>query len=50
MALLVTDKVKGTIWSLNDHAAEIREKEITTIWTRWTTRHPDIWIEIGHPE
>lgn len=50
MALLGTDNVKGTIWLLNDHAAEIRKKEITTIWTRWTTRFPDIWIEIGHPE
>ncbi|KAL8896318.1 MAG: hypothetical protein Q9207_007764 [Kuettlingeria erythrocarpa] len=50
MALLGTDNVKGTIWLLNDHAAEIGKKEITTIWTRWTNKFPEIWIEIGYPE
>ncbi|KAL8731699.1 MAG: hypothetical protein Q9181_004220 [Wetmoreana brouardii] len=47
-ALLGTDNVKGVLWLLNDHAAEIGKKEITEIWTRWTEpANPDIWIEIA---
>lgn len=42
-ALLATDNVKGTLWLLNDHSVEIGKKEITEIWTRWTTMNPDIW-------
>ncbi|KAI4132548.1 MAG: hypothetical protein LQ338_000647 [Usnochroma carphineum] len=47
-ALLGTDNIKGTIWLLNDHAAEIGKKEITEVWTRWPSTYPDVWIEIGH--
>ena len=42
-ALLGSDNCKGTIWLLNDHAAEIGKKEITEIWTRWPKVYPDIW-------
>lgn len=44
--LLGTDNVKGTVWLLNDHAAELGKKVITQIWTR---RDPtfDMWIDIG---
>ena len=45
-ALVGTDNVKGVIWLLNDHAAEIGKKEITEIWTRWPNLSPDIWIII----
>lgn len=48
MALLGTDNVKGTVWLLNDHAAEIKKKDITSIWTRWSSPFPDIWIDIGY--
>ncbi|KAL9594981.1 MAG: hypothetical protein Q9179_005167, partial [Wetmoreana sp. 5 TL-2023] len=41
-ALLGTESVKGTVWLLKDHAVEIGRKEITEIWTRWTTMNPDI--------
>ncbi|KAL8768912.1 MAG: hypothetical protein Q9209_004967 [Squamulea sp. 1 TL-2023] len=33
--MLGTDNIKGVIWLLNDHAAEIGKKEITKIWSRW---------------
>lgn len=41
--LLGTDNVKGTVWLLNDHAAEIGKKDVSTIWTRWTPGVPDMW-------
>lgn len=46
-ALLGTDNIKGTVWLLNDHAAEIGKKVITEIWIRWRVADPDIWISIG---
>ena len=46
-ALVGTDNVKGAVWLLNDHAAEIGRKIITEIWVRWTWVDPDIWINIG---
>ncbi|KAI4255388.1 MAG: hypothetical protein LQ352_002590 [Teloschistes flavicans] len=48
-ALLGTDNIKGTVWLLNDHAAEIGKKVITEIWIRWRVADPDIWITIGPP-
>ncbi|KAI4136518.1 MAG: hypothetical protein L6R39_007749 [Caloplaca ligustica] len=42
-ALLGTDNCKGTIWLLNDHAAEAEKKVVTEIWTRWPGTYPDIW-------
>ncbi|KAI4256042.1 MAG: hypothetical protein LQ352_002274 [Teloschistes flavicans] len=45
--LLGTDNVKGVIWLLNDHAAEIGKKEISTIWSRWAGSWPDLWIDIA---
>ncbi len=46
-ALLGTVNVKGTVFLLKDHAAEIGKKTITTIWVRWPQVDPDIWIDIG---
>ncbi|KAL8929037.1 MAG: hypothetical protein Q9208_001480 [Pyrenodesmia sp. 3 TL-2023] len=46
-ALLGTVNVKGTVFLLKDHAAEIGKKTITTIWVRWPWVDPDIWIDIG---
>ncbi|KAL8916692.1 MAG: hypothetical protein Q9172_006184 [Xanthocarpia lactea] len=46
-SLVGTDNVKGAVWLLNDHAAEIGKKVITEIWVRWTWVNPDIWINIG---
>lgn len=34
--LLATDNVKGVVWLLTDHAAEMGRKEITSIYSRWT--------------
>ncbi|KAI4125229.1 MAG: hypothetical protein LQ338_004391 [Usnochroma carphineum] len=42
-ALLGTDNCKGTIWLLNDHAAEAGKKVVTEVWTRWPGVYPDIW-------
>ncbi|KAL8702312.1 MAG: hypothetical protein Q9201_004482 [Fulgogasparrea decipioides] len=42
-ALLGTENVKGTLWLLNDHSGEIGKKEITKIWTRWSSMAPDFW-------
>ncbi|KAL8959783.1 MAG: hypothetical protein Q9183_005576 [Haloplaca sp. 2 TL-2023] len=54
LALLGTDNVKGVIWLLSDHAAEIGKKTITAIRTRFgeypSSVAPDIWIEIGPPK
>ena len=54
LALLGTDNVKGVIWLLSDHAAEIGKKTITAIRTRFgeypSSTAPDIWIEIGPPK
>ena len=47
--LLGTDNCKGTVWLLNDHAAEIGKKEVSVIWTRWTTGSPDIWYVLTSP-
>ncbi|KAL8787563.1 MAG: hypothetical protein Q9213_002125 [Squamulea squamosa] len=46
-ALLGTVNVKGTVFLLKDHAAEIGKKTITGIWVRWPNPDPDIWIGIG---
>lgn len=46
-ALLGTVNVKGTLFLLKDHAAEIGKKTITAIWVRWPGPDPDIWIDIG---
>ncbi|KAL8697005.1 MAG: hypothetical protein Q9201_007363 [Fulgogasparrea decipioides] len=46
-ALLGTDNCKGTVWLLNDHAAEIGKKVITEIWVRYARPDPDIWMNIG---
>ncbi|KAL8914308.1 MAG: hypothetical protein Q9171_001028 [Xanthocarpia ochracea] len=46
-SLVGTDNIKGAVWLLNDHAAEIGKKVITEIWVRWTWVDPDIWINIG---
>ncbi|KAL9605737.1 MAG: hypothetical protein Q9179_001084 [Wetmoreana sp. 5 TL-2023] len=46
-ALLGTDNVKGVVWLLNDHAAEMKKKTIKEIWTRWAHGGLDIWIEIA---
>lgn len=46
-ALLGTETCKGTIWLLNDHAAEAGKKVVTEIWTRWWATYPDIWMNIG---
>ncbi|KAI4184645.1 MAG: hypothetical protein LQ346_006064 [Caloplaca aetnensis] len=46
-ALLGTVNVKGTVFLLKDHAAELGKKTITTIWVRWPKVDPDIWIDIG---
>ncbi|KAI4106113.1 MAG: hypothetical protein LQ345_007202 [Seirophora villosa] len=42
-ALLGTDNCKGTVWMLNDHAAEAGGKIVKDIWTRWGEVYPDIW-------
>lgn len=34
--MLATDNIKGVVWLLNDHAAEMGRKEITSIYSRWT--------------
>ncbi|KAL8691861.1 MAG: hypothetical protein Q9218_003005 [Villophora microphyllina] len=47
LALLGTDNCKGTMWLLNDHAAEIGKKDITEIWTRYAFPYPDLWMNIG---
>ncbi|KAL8783700.1 MAG: hypothetical protein Q9213_004439 [Squamulea squamosa] len=46
-ALLGTPNVKGTVYLLKDHAAEIGKKTVTEIWVRWGWVYPDIWINIG---
>ncbi|KAL8767054.1 MAG: hypothetical protein Q9209_006348 [Squamulea sp. 1 TL-2023] len=46
-ALLGTVNVKGTVFLLKDHAAEIGKKTVTGIWVRWPSPNPDIWIGIG---
>lgn len=46
-ALMGTDNVKGVVWLLNDHPNAMGKKEITDMWTRWTERDPDIWINLG---
>lgn len=46
--LLGTDNIKGVVWLLNDHAAEIGKKEVSAIWTRWCPDiPPDIWCVEG---
>ncbi|KAL9589715.1 MAG: hypothetical protein Q9203_001486 [Teloschistes exilis] len=45
--LLGTDNVKGVVWLLNDHAAEIGKKEISKISSRWEGGYPDLWIDIA---
>ncbi|KAL8682836.1 MAG: hypothetical protein Q9186_001165 [Xanthomendoza sp. 1 TL-2023] len=49
LALLGTDNVKGTVWLLRDHAAEIGKKVVSEIWIRWKGVDPDIWIMIAAP-
>lgn len=46
-ALVGTDNVKGILWLLNDHSAEIGKKEVTRVWVRWPGLFPDIWIDIA---
>ncbi|KAI4253447.1 MAG: hypothetical protein LQ352_003689 [Teloschistes flavicans] len=46
-AILGTPNVKGTVFLLKDHAAEIGMKNIKEIWVRWPYVYPDIWIVIG---
>ena len=48
-ALLGTVNVKGAVFLLSDHAAEIGKKTVTDIWVRWEGPNPDIWINIGPP-
>ncbi|KAL8750029.1 MAG: hypothetical protein Q9199_007326 [Rusavskia elegans] len=48
LGMLGTDNVKGTIWLLNDHAAEIGRKEISAIHTMWD-EHLDICPRLPHP-
>ncbi|KAL8692374.1 MAG: hypothetical protein Q9218_002593 [Villophora microphyllina] len=45
-AILGTPNVRGTLWLLNDHAAEIGGKMPVRVYTRWQWQWPDIWIEI----
>ncbi|KAL9626258.1 MAG: hypothetical protein Q9204_007449 [Flavoplaca sp. TL-2023a] len=49
-ALIGTDNVKGVVWLLNDHPNAMGKKEIKDIWTRWTERDPDIWINLQPAE
>ncbi|KAL9577995.1 MAG: hypothetical protein Q9212_006007 [Teloschistes hypoglaucus] len=42
-AILGTPNVRGTLWLLNDHAAEIGGKIPKHIYTRWNKENPDIW-------
>ncbi|KAI4132129.1 MAG: hypothetical protein LQ338_000883 [Usnochroma carphineum] len=49
-ALLGTVNVKGTLYLLKDHAAEIGKKTITEIWVRWALVDPDIWINVAKAE
>lgn len=42
-AILGTPNVRGTLWLLNDHAAEIGGKIPKHVYTRWNGDHPDIW-------
>ncbi|KAL8847174.1 MAG: hypothetical protein Q9221_007775 [Calogaya cf. arnoldii] len=37
--LLGTEKVKGLLWLLKDHAVEIGRKEPSVVWTRWMERN-----------
>lgn len=46
-ALVGTVNVKGAVFLLKDHAAEIGKKTITEIYVRWQSVNPDIWIAIG---
>ncbi|CAO1599124.1 hypothetical protein XANCAGTX0491_002867 [Xanthoria calcicola] len=46
--LLATDNVKGVVWLLTDHAAEMGRKEITSIYSRWTRGDSlNLWIDIA---
>ncbi|KAL8636982.1 MAG: hypothetical protein Q9228_005693 [Teloschistes exilis] len=42
-AILGTPNVRGTLWLLNDHAAEIGGKIPKHVYTRWNKANPDIW-------
>ena len=46
--MLATDNVKGVVWLLTDHAAEMGRKEITSIYSRWTRGNSlNLWYA-GH--